>query len=69
MIAKGERKSVALVQGGMEVLLAVPEVRKDYLAIVDADGLLPVTSVETGTLVAIAAYVGQTRLIDNFLAK
>jgi pantoate--beta-alanine ligase len=47
----------------------VPEARIDYLAIVDADSLLPVTLVETGTLVAIAAYLGQTRLIDNFLVK
>jgi pantothenate synthetase len=30
--------------------------------------LLPVTSAEAGTLVAVAAYVGSTRLIDNFLA-
>ena len=69
MIAKGERRSHALMQGGLESLRAVPEVRMDYLAIVDANSLLPVTSVETGTLVAIAAYVGQTRLIDNFLVK
>jgi pantoate--beta-alanine ligase len=69
LIAKGERKSSALMQGGMEVLLAVPEARTDYLAIVDADSLLPVTLVETGTLVAIAAHVGQTRLIDNFLVN
>jgi pantoate--beta-alanine ligase len=69
MIANGERKSAALMQGGLEVLVTVPEARIDYLAIVDADSLLPVTLVETGTLVAIAAYLGQTRLIDNFLVK
>jgi pantoate--beta-alanine ligase len=39
----------------------------DYLAIVDANTLLPVTSADTGTLVAVAAHVGSTRLIDNFL--
>jgi pantoate--beta-alanine ligase len=69
MIANGEHKSSALLQGGMESLLAVPEVRIDYLAIVDANSLLPVASVGTGTLVAIAAYIGQTRLIDNFQVK
>jgi pantoate--beta-alanine ligase len=69
MIADGEGESSALLQGGMETLLVVPEVRIDYLAIVDANSLLPVASVGTGTLVAIAAYVGQTRLIDNFLVK
>lgn len=69
MIANGERDSAVLMQGGLEVLLAVPEVRKDYLAIVNADTLLPVRAVKTGTLVAIAAYVGRTRLIDNFIVK
>src|SRR6202789_2257939 len=39
MIANGERKSAALMQGGREVLLTVPEARIDYLAIVDADSL------------------------------
>jgi pantoate--beta-alanine ligase len=67
MIAEGERQSAALVRGGMEALQAVTGVQVDYLAIVDANTLLPVTSVETGTLVAVAAYVGSTRLIDNFL--
>jgi pantoate--beta-alanine ligase len=42
-------------------------VRADYLAVVDADDLLPVERVEVGTLVAVAAYVGKTRLIDNFV--
>ncbi len=66
MIAEGERQSIALVQKGMETLNAEAGIRVDYLAIVDANTLLPVTSVETGTLVAVAAYVGSTRLIDNF---
>jgi pantothenate synthetase len=34
---------------------------------VDADSLLPVNPVNAGTLVAVGAYVGKTRLIDNFL--
>ena len=67
MIAEGERLSIPLVRRGMETLNAVSGVRVDYLAIVDANTLLPVTSVDTGTLVAVAAYVGSTRLIDNFL--
>ena len=68
MIAGGERQSTALVRKGIETLNAVAGVRVDYLAIVDAKTLLPVASVETGTLVAVAAHVGSTRLIDNFLA-
>jgi pantoate--beta-alanine ligase len=67
MIAEGERRSIKLAHAGMETLDAAAEIRVDYLAIVDANTLLPVTSVETGTLVAVAAHVGSTRLIDNFL--
>ncbi len=67
MIAEGERQSIPLAQRGMETLNAEAGIRVDYLAIVDVNTLLPVTSAETGTLVAVAAYVGSTRLIDNFL--
>jgi len=67
MIAEGERQRIALVRKAMETLNAAAGIRVDYLAIVDANTLLPATSVETGTLVAVAAYVGSTRLIDNFL--
>ena len=39
----------------------------EYLWIVDPDTLLPVPEAVPGTLVAIAAKVGETRLIDNFI--
>lgn len=66
MITEGERQSIKLAQAGLETLTAAG-IQVDYLAIVDANTLLPVNSVETGTLVAVAAHVGSTRLIDNFL--
>jgi pantoate--beta-alanine ligase len=66
-IAEGERQSAVLVRDGMKTLQFAQGVRVDYLAIVDANTLLPVTSSENGTLVAVAAYVGSTRLIDNFV--
>jgi len=66
-IAGGKRDSSALLQAGMEVLQAEDGIRVDYLAVVDAATLLPVERVQDGTLVAVAAYVGKTRLIDNFL--
>jgi pantoate--beta-alanine ligase len=40
-------------------------VRLDYFEIVDADSLDPVDKVDKGALVAVAAFVGGTRLIDN----
>lgn len=66
-IANGERNSEALLQRGMSELHKQDGVKVDYLAIVDAKTLLPVPSVERGTLVAVAAWIGKTRLIDNFL--
>jgi pantoate--beta-alanine ligase len=68
LIAKGERRSELLLAGGMEVLQRMAGVRLDYLSVVDADTLLPVMFAEKGSLVAVAAFVGTTRLIDNFLA-
>ena len=65
-IATGERQSERLVQQGLNEL---DRVKLDYLATVDAQTLQPVSHVEPGTLVALAAWVGQTRLIDNFLAE
>jgi pantoate--beta-alanine ligase len=67
MIGQGERQSIALTRRGMETLNSAAGIRLDYLAIVDPNTLLPVTAAGTGTLVAVAAYVGGTRLIDNFL--
>jgi pantoate--beta-alanine ligase len=67
MIAEGERQSSALVESGMKTLHRAAGVRVDYLSVVDAKTLLPASSAECGTLVAVAAYVGSTRLIDNFL--
>ena len=67
-IAGGERESSTLLQIGRNILDKATGVQVDYLAIVNAESLLPVVYVEKGTLVAVAAYVGRTRLIDNFLA-
>jgi pantoate--beta-alanine ligase len=65
-ISNGERQSSTLLQIGRNSLDAAEGVQVDYLAIVDPRSLLPVPSAEKGTLVAVAAYVGRTRLIDNF---
>jgi pantoate--beta-alanine ligase len=67
MIAGGTRQSAELIQSGIEALQATAGITVDYVAIVDPNNLLPVKFAEVGSLVAVAAYVGQTRLIDNFL--
>jgi pantoate--beta-alanine ligase len=44
-----------------------PEVALDYAAVVDPDTLLPVADTRNGALLAVAAFIGATRLIDNLL--
>jgi pantoate--beta-alanine ligase len=44
-----------------------PDLRLDYAAIVDPDTLLPLADISGGALIAIAAWVGTTRLIDNLM--
>jgi len=54
-----------LIEIGGKVLAETPGVRLDYLEAVDAHTLLPVEEAGPGTLFAVAAWVGSTRLIDN----
>jgi pantoate--beta-alanine ligase len=68
-IATGERSAEVLLTAGRASLGQNSEVVLDYLAVVDPDTLLPVPEAVPGTLVAIAAKVGSTRLIDNLLVE
>jgi pantoate--beta-alanine ligase len=63
----GERDANALRAAGQWVLGQHAGVRLDYLAVVDPDTLEDQEDAGTGSLVAIAAWVGATRLIDNLL--
>ena len=65
LAAQGERRATVLVEAANQLFAAVPEVRIDYIELVDWATLLPVEVAAPGTLFAVAAYVGKTRLIDN----
>jgi pantoate--beta-alanine ligase len=66
---KGERAAEQLIAAGLEVLHQEPAARLDYLSVVDPDSLEPITDVTSRALVAVAAYVGSTRLIDNVVLE
>ena len=63
----GVRDAKELAQIGTRTVASEPGARLDYFAIVDAATLEPVDSASHGTLIAVAAWVGTTRLIDNIL--
>lgn len=65
LVTESERRASVLMAAVREVFASEPEVRIDYVAVVDWATLLPVETAEPGTLFAVAAFVGKTRLIDN----
>ena len=64
---QGESDSARLVAAGQQVMSEEPSLRLDYFEIVNPDTLDAVTSTSGGALVAVAAHVGSTRLIDNIV--
>ncbi len=64
---KGERSAANLIAAAREVLAEEPEVRVDYFEVVNPETLDPVEDISSGALVAVAAFVGSTRLIDNIV--
>jgi pantoate--beta-alanine ligase len=64
---KGEKDARKLIAAALEVMREEPGVRLDYFEVVDRETLDPVADTSHGALVAVAAFVGTTRLIDNIL--
>ena len=67
LVAGGERRAPRLLASAHGVFAAEPGVRVDYIALVDWATLDPVEIAASGTLFAVAAWAGATRLIDNAL--
>jgi pantoate--beta-alanine ligase len=63
----GERVAAHLAAAARGSLMQEPQVVLDYLEIVDPETLDPVERISHPTLVAVAAYLGTTRLIDNIV--
>ena len=75
LAGRGETRTDAL-RAAMAEIVAMPDpspgasavsVRIDYATVCDPETLCPVADISPGALVAIAAFVGRTRLIDNLL--
>ena len=61
----GERDARALRKLLADTIGGEPSVRLDYAEVVDALTLRPVDTIASNALIAVAAFVGSTRLIDN----
>jgi pantoate--beta-alanine ligase len=65
LAAAGERETNALIEAAWQSFAGEPDVRLDYIELVNWETLKPVASAIPGSLFAVAAWVGSTRLIDN----
>jgi pantoate--beta-alanine ligase len=65
----GERDAAKLAAEGKKAFLWQPAARLDYFEIVDPESLDPVAATSKRWLVTVAAYIGNTRLIDNILLE
>ncbi|OYP11271.1 hypothetical protein CG709_08920 [Lachnotalea glycerini] len=69
LISDGEQ-SVDKVKNLIQwVIEAEPLARIDYIEVVDFETIEPISLLEGTVLVAVASYIGKTRLIDNFILK
>jgi pantoate--beta-alanine ligase len=69
LFGRGERDTAALISAATTELSREPGVRLDYFEIVDPDTLEPQPPINRKVLVAVAGFVGKTRLIDNILLE
>ncbi|WP_058187215.1 pantoate--beta-alanine ligase [Terracidiphilus gabretensis] len=65
LFTNGVSDTTVLIAAAEKLLQNEEKIRIDYIALVDWSTLLPVEIATPGTLLAIAAHVGATRLIDN----
>ncbi len=69
LIEDGERDADKVVGAMTELIGTEPLARIDYVSAVDGVTMMPVHEAEEGVLFAMAVYIGNTRLIDNFIVE
>lgn len=69
MVAEGETDANKIVAAMTEHIQAQPLAKIDYVSAVDGVTMDPVDRIAGTVLVAMAVYIGETRLIDNFIVE
>lgn len=69
MVAEGETDANKIVAAMTEHIQAQPLAKIDYVSAVDGVTMDPVDRIVGTVLVAMAVYIGKTRLIDNFIVE
>jgi pantoate--beta-alanine ligase len=65
LAAQGEQSAETIASAAREVIATASLPRVDYLEVVNAETLQPLAAIGPNSLIAVAAFFGKTRLIDN----
>jgi pantoate--beta-alanine ligase len=65
----GEKSAKTIIGAAYKTIGEAPGARIDYVELVDAENLQPRDMVEPNSLLALAVFLGKTRLIDNILLR
>jgi len=68
-IIKGKKNAGEIRKEITEIIEGEKLARIDYIAIVDPENLQEVDNIEEEVLIAVAVWIGKTRLIDNIIAR
>ena len=69
MVGDGERDSDRLIQAMKSMIEAKTHTKIDYVEIVDPETMQPLKRIEDKALIALAVFLGKTRLIDNSVVR
>lgn len=69
LIKNGEKNSDVILNTMKDIINGEPLAKIDYVQLVNADSIEPLETAEGRVLVAMAVYIGKTRLIDNFIVE
>jgi pantoate--beta-alanine ligase len=66
---RGQKSVRELIDVAKGVIASANSSRLDYISIVDADNLQPLETLRPNAVIALAVFIGKTRLIDNLRLK
>ncbi len=66
-LAQTQKDTASVIQAMKKNIETEPLARIDYIEAVDADSMQPITKFDRPAMLAMAVYIGKTRLIDNTL--
>ncbi len=69
LISRGERDAAEIIGAMKNMIKKIPSAKIDYIEIVDSKNLEPSRRLKNEVLVALAVWIGKTRLIDNIVVN